>query len=465
MSTDRFHKAAKDGMIEVLKEATKRDCNGRDEQGMTPTLYAAFHGNLEALRLLCGRGGDPDKADLFGNTALHLAAAQGHKHIVTFLVNFGANIYSTDIDGRTAQELAGMNNRDDILRFLDGVHAKLEAGDKKKTKTLRDKAKKDSEKCIKKFNKRQVKKEKDQEKLEQRKIKAPRPSVIETLKTRIKSGSMTNLANLGPAPPRNSFSAIVGNGTVSGARNMGSVQRRILAGRTSRATFDDDFKISEIEDGQRSVRSLKGYRRDSEVLYAGTIDSKAGQRLESVFNKDEYIVESPPPPPSNGLTRSISQPDFMHELETNGDKMHQEPASIFVRPGIGSLAFRKSITNTFQGFYGGDGTNEESSIGSGESYGLRTNNLSTEDELSESESSEDENPNGPLERFLTAFGLGEYLPRFEEQKIDLVTLMMLSENDLKTLGLPLGPHIRLVKAINDRKAALENPGEVVDSML
>lgn len=43
-------------MIEVLKEATKRDCNGRDEQGMTPTLYAAFYGNLEALRLLCGRG-------------------------------------------------------------------------------------------------------------------------------------------------------------------------------------------------------------------------------------------------------------------------------------------------------------------------------------------------------------------------------------------------------------------------
>ncbi|KAJ8926376.1 hypothetical protein NQ314_021265 [Rhamnusium bicolor] len=31
-------------------------------------------------------------------------------------------------------------------------------------------------------------------------------------------------------------------------------------------------------------------------------------------------------------------------------------------------------------------------------------------------SSEDDDPNGPLERFLTAFGLGEYLPKFEEQK-------------------------------------------------
>lgn len=93
--------------------------------------------------------GDPDKADLFGNTALHLAAARGHKHIVTFLVNFGANIYATDVDGRTAQELAGINNREDILRYIDGVHAKLEAQDKKKARAMQDKAKEDAKKRIK----------------------------------------------------------------------------------------------------------------------------------------------------------------------------------------------------------------------------------------------------------------------------------------------------------------------------
>lgn len=54
-----------------------------------------------------------------------------------------------DIDGRTAQELAGMNNREDILRFLDGVHAKMEASDKKKAKAMKEKAKKDAEKRIK----------------------------------------------------------------------------------------------------------------------------------------------------------------------------------------------------------------------------------------------------------------------------------------------------------------------------
>jgi len=49
-------RAAKDGILEVLKEATRNESNSRDEDGMTPTLWAAFEGNLEALRLLVGRG-------------------------------------------------------------------------------------------------------------------------------------------------------------------------------------------------------------------------------------------------------------------------------------------------------------------------------------------------------------------------------------------------------------------------
>ena len=50
------YRAARDGYLEALKEATRKDCNAKDEDGMTPTLWAAFEGNLEALRLLVGRG-------------------------------------------------------------------------------------------------------------------------------------------------------------------------------------------------------------------------------------------------------------------------------------------------------------------------------------------------------------------------------------------------------------------------
>lgn len=51
-----FARAAQDGYVSILKEATKRDCNAKDDDGMTPTLWAAFKGHLEALRTLVGRG-------------------------------------------------------------------------------------------------------------------------------------------------------------------------------------------------------------------------------------------------------------------------------------------------------------------------------------------------------------------------------------------------------------------------
>lgn len=85
--------------------------------------------------------------------------------------------------------------------------------------------------------------------------------------------------------------------------------------------------------------------------------------------------------------------------------------------------------------------------------------------ISESSEEEDDNPYGPLERFLTAFGLREYLPKFTDQKIDLETLIILTESDLKSLNLPLGHHRKLVNAINERRAVLENPGELKDSIL
>ena len=44
MSIPLYHQAARDGFLELLKETTKRDTNCKDEDGMTPTLWAAFEG-------------------------------------------------------------------------------------------------------------------------------------------------------------------------------------------------------------------------------------------------------------------------------------------------------------------------------------------------------------------------------------------------------------------------------------
>lgn len=53
---DQYHRAARDGYLDLLKEATKKELNSPDEDGMTPTLWAAYHGNLDALRLIVSRG-------------------------------------------------------------------------------------------------------------------------------------------------------------------------------------------------------------------------------------------------------------------------------------------------------------------------------------------------------------------------------------------------------------------------
>lgn len=100
------------------------------------------------------------------------------------------------------------------------------------------------------------------------------------------------------------------------------------------------LQISEIEDGKRSVRSLRGLRRDSEVLYGGTLENTRRGRLDGIFNEAEQYQQKPIDGSASNLTRSLSQPDFMQQLQNGNEKIHQEPASIFVRPGIGSLAFR-----------------------------------------------------------------------------------------------------------------------------
>lgn len=489
MTTDRFHKAAKDGLIEVLREATRKECNNKDESGMTPTLWAAFEGHLEALRLLCGRGGEPDKSDYFGNTALHLAAARGYKDCVTFLVNFGANVFAMDVDGHTAQELAAINGRDDILRYLDQATAKLENNDKKKTKSLKEKAKTAHDKSHKQYQKRQSKadimaekelkklaKEWDQGYNENISTMPHRPSnVLLALKQKMtRSTSYGNL--LAEEQPRPSYSALVGT-VSSGPRGRGAVYKKAVASKFKNGTIgkngnihDDDFKVGEVEvTGRRSVTSLSGLRRDSEVMYVGTF-SAGPQPRGNVADVFETVEEAPK---KAGLTRSLSQPDFAapNDNSMNQEVLLQEPASIFDRPGFGSVAFRRSITATLGAMPGNAG--EDLSIGSAGSLAARQtafqpaewNSIQSEsdDDISDGEGEGEENGYGSLERFLTAWGLAQYVQKFKDEQIDLDALMLLTESDMKSLGLPLGPYRKLVTAVQERKQALSHPDVIVDT--
>lgn len=67
--------------------------------------------------------------------------------------------------------------------------------------------------------------------------------------------------------------------------------------------------------------------------------------------------------------------------------------------------------------------------------------------------------------FLAAAGLVDFIPTFAKEHIDLDALMLLTEEDLVAMKLPIGPRRKLLQAIKNRKTDLENPGEVQDSKL
>ncbi|KAG8303173.1 Usher syndrome type-1G protein [Homalodisca vitripennis] len=68
-------------------------------------------------------------------------------------------------------------------------------------------------------------------------------------------------------------------------------------------------------------------------------------------------------------------------------------------------------------------------------------------------------------RFLVAAGVADYTSQLVGQRVDLEAVMMLSDQDLVTLGLPLGPRRKLLNAIQERRRALTSPGEIQDSWL
>ncbi|XP_051170717.1 pre-mRNA splicing regulator USH1G [Leptopilina boulardi] len=490
MTSERYHKAARDNNLEILKESTRKDCNARDDGGMTPTLWAAFEGNIDALRLLVARGGDPDKADYFGNTALHLAAARGHEFCVRFLVKFGCNIWSLDIDRHSARELAAINGWEKILQFLDLAQADQEMN--KKSKILKAKAEKDAEKRLKEYLKRQkiaeIKAEKEQKKLLKDRAKIDtestndnilphRPSIL-TFKGRVK-----------PSP---TYSDIVGTGT--GTKRQGSaVHRKALARKAV-----DDFKVVEIEvDGKKSVRSLTGLRRDSEVMYVGTYETNSQQQIGRRGKISDVW---------GTLSKAQSTPDLLgdRKYEADGEDddeestnivgetfLLQEPASIFNRPGFGSVAFRRSVTATLENIPvtqveihhepSGERVRNGSTKGSINSQKNGTNNIHNEDisigsagslarrqNMWDDEllSDDDEEADWTaLQRFLAVNNLSSIHSILEAEQIDLEALLLLTETDITALKLPLGPRRKLLVAIANHKETLDSQNAIIDSRL
>ncbi|XP_078719115.1 pre-mRNA splicing regulator USH1G [Lampetra fluviatilis] len=469
---DTYHKAARDGYLDLLREATKKDLNAPDEDGMTPTLWAAYHGNLDALRLIVSRAGDPDKCDIWGNTPLHLAGANGHLDCLTFLISFGANVWCLDNDYHTPLEMAAMKGHMECVRYLDSIAAKQTSLNPKMVSKLKERAFKEAEKRIKECAKLQ---RKHHERMERKHRKeAPADSTDATSFSSFSGSSASRRASQAGTVSSLPFPATAGpNATAKGKTRM---QKKV----EKKKQLDGQFKI--YADGRKSVRSLSGLQLGNEVMIV-----KQGTYPAPLQPKDA------PRRHVRDMFRADSASDVYTESGVNSEASNDSGHdSLFNRPGLGTMVFRRNyvtgglfdigaerdgeeLRRRSSGGPGGGGVEPKGnparsasaneSIGSAGSLRERSTEELPWDDEDVALDDPDTTETTPLESFLASLHMSEFASLFRQEHIDLEALTLCSDEELKSINLPLGPRKKILEGVERRKAALLGPAKVEDTAL
>ncbi|XP_056144476.1 pre-mRNA splicing regulator USH1G isoform X2 [Lampris incognitus] len=473
---DRYHKAARDGYLDLLKEATRKDLNAPDEDGMTPTLWAAYHGNLDALRLIVGRGGNPDKCDIWGNTPLHLAAANGHHNCLSFLVSFGANIWCLDNDYHTPLDMAATKNHMDCVRYLDSIAAKQTALNPKFVSKLKDRAFREAERRINECVKLQRKHRKRMERKFQKESSEASVSDAMSFSSYTSSSVSRKLRSFNAATVSVPYSQATLHAT---NRGKTKIQRKL----EKRKQGDGTFKI--YEDGRKSVRSLSGLQLGNDVMFV-----KQGTYINPKDRGRRNIRDMFPGDNDDTISRAISEPD-LHGADVDYSEISTDSGhdSLFNRPGLGAMVFRRNYVSggmfglgehNEAGSAGTDRTGEtvrlrsrlqrspsldEDSLGSAHSLQERNVQELPWDEVELGLDDDDELETSPLEVFLATQSMGEFISIFKRERIDLQALLLCSDQDLKSIHIPLGPRKKILDACQRRLETIEDPDCIEDTEL
>ncbi|XP_003740848.1 ankyrin repeat family A protein 2 [Galendromus occidentalis] len=89
-----------------------------DSEGLTPLMWAAFHGQLLSVRKLLLQRVNVNAQGFQGQSALLFAACRGHTCVVKELVAHGADINHADCDGCTALMYAASGDHAETCKEL-----------------------------------------------------------------------------------------------------------------------------------------------------------------------------------------------------------------------------------------------------------------------------------------------------------------------------------------------------------
>lgn len=331
-------------------------------------------------------------------------------------MDFGANLFALDNDFHTPMDVAASRDHMNCVHFLDNAASQKTMQNPKQVANLKKQATKDAKHKVKECEKV---KQKHQNKMD--KMYRGGGGFVSEAKPGFSSSTGTT-NSLNQLIAFNKFGSI-----------KGTLQRKF---------------------GKKDTMSKKTEN-----------ETAARPELEDVFNEQDEIEED-----EGGIDRFEDE-----EEEEDNDDADQAEESLFTRPGLGKMVFRKNFSMEM-------GVEpDEFPVGDTEDLGflVRKEVFEAEDagldEQLEEESQlpwnqdeiglDEDEETSPLHSFLSSVNLLDFAPVFIREKLDLEAIMLCSDEDLKGIRIQLGPRKKILEAAARRKAALEQPGAMRDTFL
>ncbi|HYL76718.1 MAG TPA: ankyrin repeat domain-containing protein [Bryobacteraceae bacterium] len=135
--SDDFYTAIRANDLAKLESMLKQgaSANAKDNHDVTPLMYAAAAGSVEAMKLLIDKGADVNARNMFESTALIWSATDIKK--IKLLLDHGADVNAVSKQGRTTLLLAALSDHSaDIVRLLIAKGANTKVTDKLGMTTL-----------------------------------------------------------------------------------------------------------------------------------------------------------------------------------------------------------------------------------------------------------------------------------------------------------------------------------------
>jgi ankyrin repeat protein len=131
-AADQVYTAIRDNNLSQLRAllGQKAGANLADRHGITPLMYAAEVGSLDAMHVLIDHGADVNAQNDFGSTALMWSVSDPAK--VRLLLDHGAQVNTVARSGRTALIIAAFTNPSaEVVRLLLAKGAEVGVMDKR----------------------------------------------------------------------------------------------------------------------------------------------------------------------------------------------------------------------------------------------------------------------------------------------------------------------------------------------